>query len=64
MKRWIWEQEDYPNFKADLSKKKYIKIANTTSSTASRDIAEFLELGCIKQIQGTAGRNIKYKVVL
>lgn len=50
------------NFKGDLSKQKYIKIADTTSSTASRDISELLELGCIKQIEGTAGRNIRYKV--
>ncbi len=50
------------NFKGDLSKQKYMKIADTTSSTASRDISELLELGCIEQIEGTAGRNIRYKV--
>ncbi len=50
------------NFKGDLSKQKYIKIADTTSSTASRDITELLELGCIEQIEGTAGRNVRYKV--
>jgi len=50
------------NFKGDLSKKKYIKIADTTPSTASRDISQLLELGCIEQIEGTAGRNIKYIV--
>jgi len=50
------------NFKGDLSKKKYKIIANTTSSTASRDISELLELGCIKQIEGTQGRNIRYEV--
>ncbi len=50
------------NFKGDLSKQKYIKIADTTSSTASRDIAQLLELGCIKHIKGTAGRNVRYRV--
>ena len=50
------------NFKGDLSKKKYIKIADTTSSTASRDIAELLKLGCIKQVDGTSGRNVRYKI--
>lgn len=50
------------NFKGDLSKQKYMKIADTTSSTASRDIAELIELGCIEQVEGTAGRNIRYKI--
>ena len=50
------------NFKGDLSKKKYMIIADTTSSTASRDISELLELGCISQVQGTKGRNVRYKV--
>ena len=52
------------NFQGDLSKKKYMIIANTTSSTASRDISELLELGCIKQIEGTQGRNIRYELML
>ena len=50
------------NFLGDLSKKNYIKIADTTSSTASRDIAELLNLGYIKQVNGTIGRNIRYVV--
>ena len=52
------------NFKGDLSKKKYLKIADTTASTGSRDISELLKLGCIAQIEGTKGRNIKYKVII
>jgi len=50
------------NFKGDLSKKKYIKIADTTSATASRDLVELLQKECIEQIDGTKGRNIKYKI--
>jgi len=50
------------NFEGDLSKKKYTIIANTTSSTASRDIAELLKKECIVQVDGTSGRNIRYKV--
>lgn len=50
------------NFKGDLSKKKYMSIADTSSTTASRDIAQLLEFGCIKQLEGTAGRNIKYNI--
>ncbi len=52
------------NFLGDLSKKKYMKIADTTPSTASRDIAELLELGCIKRVEGTNGRNVRYKIVI
>ena len=52
------------NFKGDLSKKNYMKIADTTSATASRDIAELIRFGCIKQVEGTDGRNVRYRVVL
>lgn len=50
------------NFQGDLSKKKYITIADTTSATASRDIKELLNLGCIKQVEGTIGKNTRYRV--
>ena len=52
------------NFKGNLSKKKYMSISDSSSSTASRDISELLEIGCIKQIVGTAGRNISYEIVI
>jgi len=52
------------NFKGNLSKKKYMSIADTASTTASRDITELLEFGCIEQIEGTAGRNVSYRIVL
>jgi len=52
------------NFKGNLSKKKYMSISGSSSSTASRDIGELLEIGCIKQIEGTAGRNIRYTLLL
>jgi len=52
------------NFKGDLSKKNYMKIANTTPATASRDIVELVKLECIEQVEGTDGRNVRYRVVL
>lgn len=52
------------NFKGNLSKKKYMSIADTASTTVSRDIAELLEFGCIEQIEGTAGRNVCYRIIL
>ncbi|CAA6803619.1 MAG: Filamentation induced by cAMP protein Fic [uncultured Sulfurovum sp.] len=52
------------NFQGDLSKKKYIKIADTTPTTASRDMKELIDLGCIEQIKGTVGKNTRYKIII
>jgi len=52
------------NFEGGLSTKKYIKIANTTSATASRDIKSLLLLGCIRQVEGMSGRNVRYEVLV
>jgi len=41
-----------------------MKIARTTSATASRDIKGLLTLGCIEQVEGTSGRNVRYVVIL
>lgn len=48
------------NFKGDLTKKKYVKIANTAETNASRDLADLLEKACIKKVEGTAGKGTKY----
>jgi len=52
------------NFQGALSKKKYMTIADASSTTASRDINQLIEIGCIRQIEGTQGRNVRYEVVL
>jgi len=52
------------NFKGGLSKQKYIKIADTTSTTASRDIKELLEKKCIKQINKGQSKNIRYVILV
>ncbi|MFH0708962.1 MAG: DUF4172 domain-containing protein [Pseudomonadota bacterium] len=51
------------NFQGSLSKKKYMTIADSASTTASRDITQLLEIGCIRQIEGTNGRNVRYEIV-
>jgi len=51
------------NFQGSLSKKKYMTIADTASTTASRDITQLIEIGCIRQIEGTNGRNVRYEIV-
>ena len=50
------------NFKGDLTKAKYVKIANTAEANASRDIADLLNKGFIKKIEGTTGRGTKYTI--
>ncbi|OCL93469.1 Fic family protein [Arcobacter porcinus] len=50
------------NFKGDLTKSKYVKIANTAETNASRDIADLLAKGCIKQVEGTTGRGTRYTI--
>ena len=52
------------NFKGGLSRKKYMIIADTTSATASRDIADLLEKKCINQVKDTQGRNIRYEICI
>jgi Fic family protein len=50
------------NFEGGISTKKYIAITKVSKATAVRDITALLEFGCIKQIDGSAGRNIRYEV--
>ena len=50
------------NFEGGLSTKKYISITQVSKATAQRDITELLKFDCIKQIEGTDGRNIRYMV--
>ena len=50
------------NFKGDLTKKKYVKIANTAETNASRDLADLLEKACIKKVEGTLGKGTKYTI--
>jgi len=52
------------NFMGGLSRKKYTIIADTTTATASRDIAELLEKKCLKQVEGTTGKNTRYEIIL
>lgn len=50
------------NFEGGLNTKKYMAITKVSKATASRDIAELIEFGCIQQIIGTAGRNVRYTI--
>ena len=47
-----------------LTTKKYTKITGTSPATASRDIQSLVEKGCIVQEEGTAGRNVRYRILV
>jgi DeoR/GlpR family transcriptional regulator of sugar metabolism len=47
-----------------LNTKKYISIAKTSPATAKRDIADLVSKNLISQVEGTAGRNVRYVVRL
>ncbi len=50
------------NFKGGLSTKKYISMTKVSKATAVRDIASLIKFDCIEQIEGTAGRNVRYRI--
>lgn len=50
------------NFEGGISTKKYMAITKASKATAVRDIRELLKYGCIKQVENTQGRNIRYYV--
>lgn len=51
-------------FEGGLSTKKYMSITKVSKPTAFRDMQELVSLGYIQQVEGTAGRNVKYELVL
>jgi Fic family protein len=51
-------------FEGGLNTKKYISIAKTSPATAKRDIADLLSKNLISQVEGTAGRSVRYLVGL
>jgi Fic family protein len=50
------------NFEGGLNTKKYISLTKVSKATAVRDITELLDFCCIEQIEGSAGRNIRYEI--
>ena len=55
------EEDD---FERGLNTKKYISITKTSTATAKRDIADLVSKNLIEQVEGTAGRNVRYVVKL
>ncbi len=51
-------------FEGGLSTKKYMSMTKVSKPTAVRDIQKLVSLWYMKQIEGTAGRNVKYELML
>ena len=50
------------NFEGGINTKKYMSLTKVSKATAVRDIVQLVEFGCITQIEGTKGRNVRYEV--
>jgi Fic family protein len=48
------------NFEGGISTKKYISLTKVSKATAVRDISQLVKFGCIKKIEGSSGRNVRY----
>jgi Fic family protein len=48
------------NFEGGLSTKKYANMVSTSIATAKRDITGLVDYGLIEQVEGSAGRNVRY----
>jgi Fic family protein len=51
-------------FEGGLNSKKYLSITKTSLATAKRDIKDLLEKDLIEKIEGSSGRNTRYKLQL
>ncbi len=50
------------NFEGGLSTKKYANMVSTSIATAKRDITGLVDYGLIEQVEGSAGRNVRYAI--
>jgi len=50
------------NFKGGISTRKYISHTKVSKATAVRDISGLVGFGCIKRIERSSGRNVRYEL--
>ncbi|MBL4661889.1 MAG: Fic family protein [Alcanivoracaceae bacterium] len=51
-------------FTGGINTRKYASLAKTSKPTASRELRDLVEKGCLQQRTGTAGRNVSYDLSL
>ena len=49
-------------FEGGINTKKYTSIVKKSKATVVRDIQELVAKGCLEQIEGTSGRNVRYRI--
>ncbi|MBU1668564.1 Fic family protein [bacterium] len=52
----------YGNFEGGINTRKYASLAKVSKPTASRELKDLVEKGCLVQKEGTSGRSIAYEV--
>jgi Fic family protein len=52
------------NFEGGINTKKYASLTKVSKNTASRELKGLVDKGCLVQVEGTAGRNVRYEVRL
>jgi Fic family protein len=50
------------NFVGGINTKKYASMTKVSSATASRELKDLVQKGCLVQNEGTAGRNVSYRI--
>jgi len=51
-------------FIGGINTRKYASMTKTSTATASRELKNLVEKKCLVQNEGTAGRNISYKIFI
>ena len=52
------------NYEGGLNNRKYVAITKTSTATATRDLKDLLDKGCIKLKEGTTGKSSSYIVII
>ena len=52
------------NFQGGINTRKYARLTKVSKPTASRELKDLVEKYCLIQNEGTAGRNISYKILV
>lgn len=55
--------EGLEGFKGDITTKKYLKIAPCSKATATRDLRDLVQYGCLQKLPG-GGRSTRYRIIL
>ena len=52
------------NFEGGINTQKYASLTKVSKATASRELKGLVEKGCLKQVEGSAGRSVRYEVMV